>query len=356
MHPDKLEWVVAHSLCPACRSAPLTLQGDALTCGECGRRYPVAGGTIDFLDAETRSLFQLEDTENVSDHPFDGNAMTIIDRCREAGGMVLDCGSGYKSDSYPHVVQMEIVDYPNVDVLSVNQRLPFADSSFDAVFSLDVLEHVNDPFLSAGEICRVLRPGGYLYVDLPFLQSEHGYPNHFFNATRSGLRRLFTELDVLSHHVPYSGRAIHTVYFMLTTFCAGLPPDEREQFSRLTVGEIVNRSFDEWIGHALDEHLGVESQWALASSTQALMRKPGAIESADGGGATASEVTVVPAQLPGFPEFRAAHPAPERSVAAPEVDAAAVAGAPQAAGSRAARPLPAAFGSLARRVRRRLHA
>lgn len=213
MHPDKLEWVVAHSLCPACRRAPLTLQGDALTCGECGRRYPVAGGSIDFLDAETRSLFQLEDTENVSDHPFDGNAMTIIDRCREAGGMVLDCGSGYKSDSYPHVVQMEIVDYPNVDVLSVNQRLPFADDSFDAVFSLDVLEHVNDPFLSAGEICRVLRPGGYLYVDLPFLQSEHGYPNHFFNATRSGLRRLFTELDVLSHHVPYSGRAIHTMYF-----------------------------------------------------------------------------------------------------------------------------------------------
>jgi 2-polyprenyl-3-methyl-5-hydroxy-6-metoxy-1,4-benzoquinol methylase len=42
--------------------------------------------------------------------------------------------------------------------------LPFDDSSFDAVLSCGVLEHVQDPAGSLAELHRVLRPGGRLYV------------------------------------------------------------------------------------------------------------------------------------------------------------------------------------------------
>jgi len=38
--------------------------------------------------------------------------------------------------------------------------IPYPDESFDIVLSHDVLEHVEDPRVSVGEIRRVLRPGG----------------------------------------------------------------------------------------------------------------------------------------------------------------------------------------------------
>jgi len=45
--------------------------------------------------------------------------------------------------------------------------LPFPDSSFDVIAALGVLEHVGpeEPFIK--EFYRVLRPGGYLVVDVP---------------------------------------------------------------------------------------------------------------------------------------------------------------------------------------------
>ena len=182
----RFEWILHHVRCPACTQSQFTIGPDSITCDRCAKRYPITDGTIDFLDHDIVTSYGLAETENVSDHPFDGNARALIEACTQTHGMVLDCGSGYKAVALPNVVQMEIVRYPHVDILGVNQLIPFQDASFDAVFSLDVLEHVNDPFTSASEITRVLKPGGVLYLDLPFLQAEHGYPHHYFNATRHG--------------------------------------------------------------------------------------------------------------------------------------------------------------------------
>ncbi|MGE0527513.1 MAG: bifunctional 2-polyprenyl-6-hydroxyphenol methylase/3-demethylubiquinol 3-O-methyltransferase UbiG [Bdellovibrionales bacterium] len=44
------------------------------------------------------------------------------------------------------------------------ERLPFADTSFDVVCLLDVLEHIFEPRLAVQEAVRVLRPGGTLLL------------------------------------------------------------------------------------------------------------------------------------------------------------------------------------------------
>jgi len=54
--------------------------------------------------------------------------------------------------------------------------LPFADGTFDAVTSFDVLYHawVTDDRAAAGELARVLRPGGVLLVRVPALRALWG--------------------------------------------------------------------------------------------------------------------------------------------------------------------------------------
>jgi len=297
MEPAKRQWLSEHLRCPSCCAGPLPLNEEALACANCGAIFGVRSRALDFLDLATSDAYHVEETENVSDHPFDGNAMSIIQQVGAAGGMVLDCGSGLKTVSFEHVVQMEIVDYPLVDVLAVNQRLPFVDDCFDAVFSLDVLEHVDQPFDSAAEIARVLKPGGSLYIDLPFLQPEHGYPHHYFNATRQGLRQLFAEdLEIISHHVPESGQPIVLLHWALNEYRVGLPEEERARFDSMTMAQLAARDLVSWFADPIVTNLNEDKRWMLACTTQALLRKP-ALRSGDGGS------TVIEAQsLPGFPE------------------------------------------------------
>ena len=46
-------------------------------------------------------------------------------------------------------------------------RLPYADESFDAVLSIEVVEHVEDQFAFLRELVRVTKPGGRMIVTTP---------------------------------------------------------------------------------------------------------------------------------------------------------------------------------------------
>ena len=59
---------------------------------------------------------------------------------------------------------------------STGEELPFADESFDIVYSANVLEHTADPERVLLESLRVLRRGGFLHMEMPnFLSYFEGH-------------------------------------------------------------------------------------------------------------------------------------------------------------------------------------
>lgn len=71
------------------------------------------------------------------------------------------------------------------------ENLPFADGSFDLVYSRQVFEHVRHPDKVAAEIFRVLRPGGTFIGSLSGLEPYHSLS--IFNFTPYGLYRVLQD-------------------------------------------------------------------------------------------------------------------------------------------------------------------
>ena len=109
--------------------------------------------------------------------------------------LAVDVGSG-NTRLMDGIVNVDVMPYPNVDVVTSADRLPFADDSVDLVFSIAVLEHVPDPHSAIAELVRVLRPGGQAYVFVPFIQGFHAAPYDFQRFTRPGLERALGALTI----------------------------------------------------------------------------------------------------------------------------------------------------------------
>jgi len=89
------------------------------------------------------------------------------------------------------------------------ESLPFANSTFDIVTALDVLEHVDDDLKALNEILRVTAKGGVLVITVPaygFLWSEHDEAlHHRRRYAASELRNKLTnagfEVERISYYI-----------------------------------------------------------------------------------------------------------------------------------------------------------
>lgn len=136
---------------------------------------------------------------------------------RVEGKHVLDagCGEGYGSDllaaTAAEVIGVDldeaVVDhavrryrrpwFEKADLLA----LPFPDSAFDAVVSLQVIEHLGEPRHFVAECARVLRTGGRLILSTPnrltFSREGIRNPFHTYEFAPDDLRALLaTSLNV----------------------------------------------------------------------------------------------------------------------------------------------------------------
>ena len=95
------------------------------------------------------------------------------------------------------VIGTDVYPSPNIALICDGHKLPFADESFDGVVVQAVLEHVVEPDRVVAELRRVLRPGGLVYAETPFMQQVHEAAYDFTRFTFSGHRWLFRGFEQL---------------------------------------------------------------------------------------------------------------------------------------------------------------
>ena len=119
-----------------------------------------------------------------------------------AGRKLLEIGSGYGTNLATWIKSCEVDGYgtepdgigfgdsfsasrelftandidPERIIPVKGEKLPFADASFDIVYSANVLEHTESPMTVLEEAVRVLRPNGILHFEMPnFLSYFEGH-------------------------------------------------------------------------------------------------------------------------------------------------------------------------------------
>ena len=98
------------------------------------------------------------------------------------------------------IVQIDIDESRKPDIVTSVCSMPmFEGASFDAVFMMEVLEHVPEPQQALSEIRRVLKPGGRLILSVPFIFPLHEEPHDYYRYTKYGLAymlRAFADVSI----------------------------------------------------------------------------------------------------------------------------------------------------------------
>ena len=233
--------------CAMCHAAfdPDEVDGQLWSCRSCGAAFDCRAG-LDLIPESYENKRDISFQGAICSHEYDGDVTAIIDRASRDGGMVLDCGAGWRQRMRPNVITTEILRYPSTDIVAVGEQLPFRDGAFDAVLSLHVLEHVKNPFVCARELARVLKPGGTLYAVTPYVVSVHGYPFHFFNPTPSGLKALFEGLIVDPKiSVPRIAHPLAALKDLLGVYADHFDPADRAAFRDTKVGDLIDAGFED---------------------------------------------------------------------------------------------------------------
>ena len=158
-----------------------------------------------------KSIFYGSNSKTLRNFEFLSRNLSIDSRILIIGGATQGSGMDYIFANLRRLgcslVSVDVQYTDCVDALVDAHYLPFADSSFHVVIIQAVLEHVLSPECVVSEIHRVLRLGGVVYSETPFMQCVHEGAYDFTRFTHSGHRWLFRdfyEITSGSHHGAFS--------------------------------------------------------------------------------------------------------------------------------------------------------
>jgi 2-polyprenyl-3-methyl-5-hydroxy-6-metoxy-1,4-benzoquinol methylase len=243
--PSMLGQAQPTACCPVCGGATTA----AFTSGHghlvtqcvglaCGHLFIADPGERQGVELEEFSLSEVADSAALHREEFSERNSRLIDYWEQrnflpTGAKVLDFGS-----SVGHVVQSLVARRPDLGVqcieasapsryylasagLSVARCLEEVTGQYDAVLMIEVIEHLPDPVAILTRLCRLLKPGGQIFVTTPCGRLRSG--NRSTRAyDRAEHIHFFTERS-LQHACRRAG--LESIGFEFVTAMYPLPTD-----------------------------------------------------------------------------------------------------------------------------------
>ena len=216
-------------VCPVCHSE-LLLGPDSFSCtgSACRQQYPLVG-RIPILLSEQLSTFRIApycgrlapaprpswrrrlrqlvpriSGNLVARQNFKAFVARLLAQAKRPQVLILggaERGAGISpllDDGRLECLESDVVIGQRTQAVFDASYLPLRSSSLDGVVVQAVLEYVPDPALAVAEIFRVLKPGGIVYSEMPFLQDVHGGRYDFTRLTHLGHLRLFRQFEEIA--------------------------------------------------------------------------------------------------------------------------------------------------------------
>ncbi len=94
-------------------------------------------------------------------------------------------------------VGVDMAEGKGVDVVAdlTESVGPLREGHFALGICCSVLEHVKRPWVFAQNLTRLIRPGGRLYMSVPWVWRYHAYPDDYFRFSHRGVISLFDEFE-----------------------------------------------------------------------------------------------------------------------------------------------------------------
>ncbi len=168
-----------------------------------------------------------EETLPISRKHADDYVVKTAQRLKAESGRLLEVGPQDRSLVRQHFTNykidtLDIVDtYKPTLVGDITKHNAFiADSTYDCIFAMEVLEHTLDPFAGVRELRRILKDGGYLIVSAPLNFRIHGPIPDCWRFTEHGWKALLRDFDILEIDILETpGRDLFPIHYNLLARC-----------------------------------------------------------------------------------------------------------------------------------------